>query len=142
MQLFYHVTRDIELPRPGRRPAGERQPGSCETCGARLAPSPANSASADGPGISVCPACRDRLDRSAIQIHFCDLCGVSVPLDGVQRGSLLTADGRIACGNCRVGAAAGPPGGPTPAATARWGWIVALLVLALAAGAAAAWIGG
>jgi hypothetical protein len=99
MELFYHVSRDIELPRTGRRltvPAGPR---ACEACGAQLE---GGEPSEGGTfGLAFCAGCRDRLDRSAIQIHFCDGCGVSVPLYAVEEGTALVGDGRILCLRCR-----------------------------------------
>ena len=100
MQLFYHGTRDIELPTAARRapaPSASRQ---CEACGRRLTDADASETGAQG--LALCGECRGRLDRSAIQIHFCDACGVSVPLVAVQEGAALTADGRILCAACRV----------------------------------------
>ena len=84
MDLFYHVSRDIELPRTGRRVGFQMGTRACEACGEELE---ANEPSEGGTyGLSFCASCRDRLDRSAIQIHFCDGCGVSVPLYAVEEG--------------------------------------------------------
>jgi hypothetical protein len=127
MQLFYHGTRDIELPGAGRRgppPAASRQ---CETCGRALSESEASNGGAQA--LALCGECRRRMDRSAIQIHFCDACGVSVPLEDVEEGRALAADGRILCPACRT---ANPPEG---AVLPRVLWLV---VLALALGAIAA----
>jgi len=100
MDLFYHVSRDIELPRAGRRVAFQLGVRACEACGAELE---ANEPSEGGTyGLSFCAGCRDRLDRSAIQIHFCDGCGVSVPLYSVEEGDALAGDGRILCLRCRT----------------------------------------
>jgi len=124
MDLFYHVSRDIELPRTGRRIGFQIVARACEACGEELA---ANEPSVGGTyGLSFCAGCRERLDRSAIQIHFCDGCGVSVPLYAVEEGEALAGDGRILCLRCR-----------TPARR-RWLWVVLVLtaVIALAAGAA------
>ncbi len=99
MELFYHVTRDIELPRPT---AGARvAPGAraCEACGGQLDSDPEATG---GYGLSFCAECRERLDRSAIQIHFCDECGVSVPRYAIEHGQALAGDGRIVCGHCRA----------------------------------------
>ncbi len=121
MELFYHVTRDIELPRTGRRVALQPGPRACEACGKELR---TDEPSEGGTyGLSFCTACRDRLDRSAIQIHFCDGCGVSIPLYAVEAGAALAGDGRILCVRCR-----------TPARRSRM-WLV--LVLAVALGLAA-----
>ena len=51
--------------------------------------------------LSFCADCRQRLDRLAHPIHFCDRCGGSVPLDLVESGTALSADGRILCAACR-----------------------------------------
>ncbi len=100
MDLFYHVSRDIELPRAGRRIAFQIGARACEACGEELE---ANEPSEGGTyGLSFCAGCRDRLDRSAIQIHFCDGCGVSVPLYAVEEGDALVGDGRILCVRCRT----------------------------------------
>jgi len=100
MDLFYHVSRDIELPRAARRVAFQMGTRACEACGEELE---ANEPSEGGTyGLSFCTGCRDRLDRSAIQIHFCDGCGVSVPLYSVEEGDALAGDGRILCLRCRT----------------------------------------
>ena len=107
MDLFYHASRDIELPRSSRRSSGERAVRACEACGHELE---AGEPSEGGTfGLAFCADCRARLDRSAIQIHFCDGCGVSVPINAVEEGSALTGDGRILCQKCR--APAPPPSG-------------------------------
>ncbi len=126
MELFYHASRDIELPRTGCRLAFHVGARACEACGAELE---AGARSEGGTyGLTFCADCRDRLDRSAIQIHFCDDCGVSVPLYAVEEGAALAGDGRILCLRCR---APGPRG--------RVGWLLAVTAaLALAAGAAVA----
>lgn len=127
MRIFYHATRDIELPAPGRAPRADRPARACEACGG---PIPAGDGSETGTyGLSFCPACRDRLDRSAIQIHFCDGCGVSVPLYAVEAGTALAGDGRILCLACRAPA----PRRPVPLA-----WLLAAAVAALGAGVLAA----
>jgi hypothetical protein len=64
------------------------------------------------------------MDRSAIQIHFCDVCGVSVPLADVEVGRALSADGRILCPSCR--AARAPERALVPRAI--WLALVALLL--------------
>jgi len=103
MRIFYHVTRDIELPAPGRGASRDRPARACEACGG---PIPLGEGSETGTyGLSFCPGCRERLDRTAIQIHFCDGCGVSVPIYAVEEGSALTGDGRILCLKCRAPAA-------------------------------------
>ena len=126
MELFYHVSRDIELPRAGRRMSLQVGSRACEACGAELEfdePSEGGTY-----GLSFCAGCRDRLDRSAIQIHFCDGCGVSVPLYAVEEGDALAGDGRILCLRCR-----------TPSRSARLWWLLGLTALAaLVAGAALA----
>lgn len=100
MDLFYHASRDIELPRTSRRAAAERAVRACEACGHELE---AGEPSEGGTfGLAFCADCRARLDRSAIQIHFCDGCGVSVPLYAVEQGTAITGDGRILCLKCRA----------------------------------------
>ena len=101
MELFYHASRDIELPRSSRR--SRFQPGAraCEACGAELAG--AEQSEAGTYGLTFCADCHARLDRSAIQIHFCDSCSVSIPLYAVEGGSALVGDGRILCLACRGG---------------------------------------
>ena len=100
MDLFYHAARDIELPRSTRRLRAEGLVRACEACGHELE---AGEPSEGGTfGLAFCAECRARLDRSAIQIHFCDGCGVSVPLYAVEEGSALAGDGRILCLKCRV----------------------------------------
>jgi hypothetical protein len=130
MQLFYHGTRDIELPaasRAGPAPLASRR---CEACGRALTDQEASQTGAQG--LRFCAECRGRLDRSAIQIHFCDACGVSVPLVAVQEGSALTPDGRILCAACRA---------PRPRASPRVPWqFVALAAGALGLGALLAWL--
>lgn len=123
MELFYHVGRDIELPRAGRRVAFQPGPRACEACGAELE---AGARSEGGTyGLAFCADCRDRLDRSAIQIHFCDACGVSIPLYSVEEGAALAGDGRILCLRCR-----------TPSRRRSVGWV--LLITALVAAAVGA----
>lgn len=99
MELFYHATREIEPPRAARRlgaPVGGRH---CEACGKEL-----SDAEAPRPGryaLAFCRECRERVDRSAVQVHFCDACHVSVPLSEVQQGVALSREGRIHCERCR-----------------------------------------
>ena len=100
MDLFYHASRDIELPRTSRRAAAERSVRACEACGHELEPGEPSEGGTFG--LAFCADCRARLDNSAIQIHFCDGCGVSVPLYAVEEGSALAGDGRILCLKCRV----------------------------------------
>lgn len=100
MDLFYHASRDIELPRSTRRVAADRAPRACEGCGHELEPGEPSEGGTFG--LAFCAQCRANLDRSAIQIHFCDGCGVSVPIYAVEEGSALTGDGRILCLRCRV----------------------------------------
>jgi len=100
MQLFYHSTRDIELPTASRRAPALAVSRRCEACGRGLTDRESSETGAHG--LAFCDDCRHRLDRSAIQIHFCDACGVSVPLVAVQQGAALTPDGRILCLACRV----------------------------------------
>jgi len=100
MDLFYHASRDIELPRTSRRAAAERAVRACEACGHELEPGEPSEGGTFG--LAFCADCRARLDRSAIQIHFCDGCGVSVPLYAVEQGTALTGDGRILCLKCRA----------------------------------------
>jgi hypothetical protein len=129
MDLFYHASRDIELPRSSRRAAAERAVRACEACGNLLEqgePSEGGTV-----GLAFCAACRDRLDRSAIQIHFCDGCGVSIPLRAVEEGSALTVDGRLLCAKCRL---------PAPREVNRFLVIAAAVLAALLAGALLAWI--
>jgi len=77
---------------------------ACEACGHELE---AGEPSEGGTfGLAFCADCRARLDRSAIQIHFCDGCGVSVPLYAVEQGTAITGDGRILCLKCRAPAPA------------------------------------
>jgi hypothetical protein len=123
MDLFYHASRDIELPRTGRRVAFQLGARACEACGEELE---ADEPSEGGTyGLSFCAGCRDRLDRSAIQIHFCDGCGVSVPLYAVEEGDALAGDGRILCVRCR-----------TPHRNRRmWTVLAVTAVVALAIGA-------
>jgi hypothetical protein len=123
MELFYHVSRDIELPRTGRRVTFHAGTRACEACGAELE---IGARSEGGTyGLSFCADCRDRLDRSAIQIHFCDGCGVSIPLYAVEEGAALAGDGRILCLRCR-----------TPTRHGRLAWLlVATGLLALLIGA-------
>lgn len=130
MRIFYHVTRDIELPAPGRPSASEGPARTCEACGGPILAPPGSEGSESGTyGLSFCAGCRDRLDRSAIQIHFCDVCGVSVPLYAVQAGTALAGDGRILCVACRA---------PAPRRRVRLFWPVVAAAAALAAGALAA----
>jgi hypothetical protein len=121
MDLFYHTSRDIELPRATRRTAMERAVRACEACGHELEPGDPSEGGTFG--LAFCASCRARLDRSAIQIHFCDGCGVSVPIYAVEEGSALTGDGRILCLKCRA---------PAPLPERK------LLLLAVAAAAAIA----
>lgn len=100
MDLFYHASRDIELPRSTRRAAAERALRACEGCGRELEPGEPSEGGTFG--LAFCAPCRANLDRSAIQIHFCDGCGVSVPIYAVEEGSALTGDGRILCLRCRA----------------------------------------
>lgn len=100
MDLFYHASRDIELPRTSRRAAAERAVRACEACGHELEPGEPSEGGTFG--LAFCAECRARLDQSAIQIHFCDKCGVSVPLYAVEQGTALTGDGRILCLTCRA----------------------------------------
>ena len=128
MQLFYHGKRDIELPAATRRGPPPRASRQCEACGRKLSDA---EASEGGQGLAFCGDCRSRLDRSAIQIHFCDACGVSVPLDAVQAGAAITPDGRILCLACRAPQRARRPAVP---------WAVILAAAALVAGALLAWL--
>jgi hypothetical protein len=118
MDLFYHASRDIELPRSTRRSAAERGVRSCEACGHEL--EPGDPSEGGTIGLAFCADCRARLDRSAIQIHFCDGCGESVPISAVEEGSAITGEGRILCAKCRA---------PAPRGDRR------VLLVALAAGA-------
>ena len=99
MELFYHASRDIELPRSSRRVRFQPGARACEACGAELEGGERSAAGTYG--LIFCAQCRARLDRSAIQIHFCDECGISVPLYAVEGGSALVGDGRILCLPCR-----------------------------------------
>lgn len=127
MRIFYHVTRDIELPAPGRGASRDRPARACEACGG---PIPLGEGSETGTyGLSFCPGCRERLDRTAIQIHFCDGCGVSVPLYSVETGTAVAGDGRILCLACRA---------PAPRRGIPVRWILLAAAVALALGAAAA----
>src|SRR6185295_4611781 len=86
--------------RSSRRTTADRAMRACEACGHELE---AGEPSEGGTfGLAFCADCRARLDRSAIQIHFCDGCGVSVPMYAVEEGSALTGDGRILCLKCRA----------------------------------------
>ncbi len=126
MELFYHASRDIELPRSGRRVRFQPGPRACEACGAQLE---GGEPSEGGTyGLSFCNECRDSLDRSAIQIHFCDGCGVSIPLYAVEGGAALAGDGRILCLPCRA---------PERPRQTLW-WLVFTAAAALLAGLAAA----
>jgi hypothetical protein len=101
MELFYHATRDIEPPRASDAVRSQPGPRACEACGAELA----SGGVGEEPGtygLAFCADCRARLDRSAIQIHFCDGCGISLPLYAVEGGSALAGDGRILCVKCRT----------------------------------------
>jgi len=100
MDLFYHASRDIELPRSSRRSSAERSVRACEACGHELEPGEPSEGGALG--LAFCAACRAQLDRSAVQIHFCDGCGVSVPIQAVEEGAALNGDGRILCVKCRA----------------------------------------
>lgn len=126
MDLFYHASRDIELPRSTRRSAADRSARACEACGHEL--EPGEPSEGGTLGLAFCADCRARLDRSAIQIHFCDGCGESVPIHAVEEGTAITGDGRILCVECRARSRA--PG-------IRPGIVVAA-VLALALGVALA----
>jgi len=128
MDLFYHASRDIELPRAGRRAAAERVARACEACGRTLEKGEPSEGGTFG--LAFCADCRAQLDRSAVQIHFCDGCGVSVPIQSVEEGSALTADGRILCPRCRAPA---PPSGRE-----RLLVVAALVALALGVGVALA----
>ena len=126
MELFYHVSRDIELPRATHRVRRAQHSRRCEACDAELE---GGEPSEGGTyGLTFCADCRARLDRSAIQIHFCDGCGGSVPRYAVEGGSALEGDGRILCDACQD-----PPDG-------RWARrrviLAAAAVVALALGLA------
>lgn len=127
MDLFYHTSRDIELPRATRRTAVEGSVRACEACGAELEPGDPSEGGTFG--LAFCATCRARLDRSAIQIHFCDGCGVSVPIYAVEEGSALTGDGRILCLKCRA---------PAPRGDRRVFLILVAAAVATAAGVIAA----
>jgi hypothetical protein len=100
MELFYHVSRDIELPRATHRVRAFATPRRCEACDAELE---GGEPSEGGTyGLTFCADCRARLDRSAIQIHFCDGCGVSVSRYAVEGGAALEGDGRILCDACKA----------------------------------------
>ncbi len=99
MELFYHATRDIEPPRTSDGARAQPGPRACEACGAELESGGPDEAGTFG--LAFCADCRARLDRSAIQIHFCDGCGISLPLYAVERGTALAGDGRILCVRCR-----------------------------------------
>lgn len=129
MQLFYHGTRDIELPASSRRAPAPVASRRCEACGRGLTDGDASETGAHG--LAFCADCRGRLDRSAIQIHFCDACGVSVPLGSVQEGTALTPEGRILCHACRT---------PAPGARRAVPWLVLLLAGSLLLGALLAWL--
>lgn len=74
-------------------------PRRCEACDAELE---GGEPSEGGTyGLTFCADCRARLDRSAIQIHFCDGCGVSVSRYAVEGGAALEGDGRILCAACK-----------------------------------------
>ena len=126
MELFYHASRDIEVPRTGRRVTVAAGPRACEACGAEL--TGAEPSEGGTYGLDFCAECRDRLDRSAFQIHFCDACGVSIPLYLVEEGAALAGDGRILCVRCRTPADAWP----------RWVLFALAALLAAVAGAAIA----
>ena len=126
MDLFYHASRDIELPRSSRRSSSERAVRACEACGHEL--EPGEPSEGGTMGLAFCADCRAQLDRSAVQIHFCDGCGESVPIHAVEEGSALTGDGRILCLKCRA---------PAPRRGGRSAVIV-LALLALAVGVAVA----
>ena len=129
MDLFYHASRDIELPRSSRRAAAERSARACEACGHELEPGEPSEGGTFG--LAFCAECRARLDRSAIQIHFCDGCGVSVPIQAVEEGSALTGDGRILCAKCRA---------PAPGGDQLRILLVAAALVALGLGAAIAYV--
>jgi len=126
MDLFYHVSRDIELPRSTRRTARDRAVRACEACGHELEPGEPSEGGTFG--LAFCADCRARLDRSAIQVHFCDGCGASVPIYAVEEGSALTGDGRILCLKCRA---------PRPSGR-RAAFYAAVTLAALVLGVAAA----
>ena len=128
MDLFYHASRDIELPRTSRRAAAERVVRACEACGRTLDPGEPSEGGTFG--MAFCADCRAQLDRTAVQIHFCDGCGVSVPIQSVEEGSALTADGRILCTRCRA---------PAPrSGDGRLALLLALVALAVGVGLALA----
>lgn len=79
-------------------------------------------------GLAFCAACRAQLDRSAVQIHFCDGCGESIPIRAVEEGLALTGDGRILCHKCRAQGARRGPGST----------VILLALIALAVGVAVA----
>lgn len=123
MELFYHVSRDIELPRARHRVRRTTQTRRCEACDAELE---GGEPSEGGTyGLTFCADCRARLDRSAIQIHFCDGCGGSVPRYAVEGGSALEGDGRILCDACQL--PSGSARGQRPVILA----VAAVLALAL-----------
>jgi predicted RNA-binding Zn-ribbon protein involved in translation (DUF1610 family) len=126
MDLFYHASRDIELPRSSRRSVAERFVRACEACGREL--EPGEPSEGGTLGLAFCASCRAQLDRSAVQIHFCDGCGVSIPMKAVEEGSALTGDGRILCVKCRA---------PRPRRTDRR-VLVAVALAALVIGAVVA----
>ncbi len=126
MELFYHVSRDLELPRSTRRLPADQAARACEACGRPVAFGGEPSEGGGTYGLVFCPECRTRLDRSAIQIHFCDGCGVSVPLYAVEGGAALAGDGRILCLKCRA---------PRPRSR-RIVWIAVAAVAAAAVGMA------
>jgi len=127
MDLFYHTSRDIELPRATRRAVAERSVRACEACGHELEPGDPSEGGTFG--LAFCASCRARLDRSAIQIHFCDGCGVSVPIYAVEEGSALTGDGRILCLKCRA---------PAPRSDSRVLFVLVAAAVATAVGVALA----
>lgn len=106
MQIFYHATRDIDLPRAGRRSQPAPDGGGCAACGTalpadRAPPPPGGTRGARGAReLAICAECRARLAASAHPIHFCDACGVSLPFGAVQGGETLAKDGRMLCPAC------------------------------------------
>ena len=62
MELFYHATRDIELPRATDAARAQPGPRACEACGAEL--ETGGTPEAGTYGLTFCADCRARLDRS------------------------------------------------------------------------------
>ena len=127
MQLFYHGTRDIELPAAGRRGPPTAVSRHCEACGRELTRFDASESA--GAALAFCQDCRHRLDNTATRTHFCDRCEVAVPIEDVEQGRALAAAGRILCRGCRA---------PRPAAPRILPWGLFLAAAALAAGVLAA----